>query len=46
MLLRFAGVLLCCGALFPAEVAPGPAPAEVYVKSFDAAYVATAVTWP
>ena len=37
MLFRFASVLLCCSALFPAEVTPGPAPAEVYVKSVDAA---------
>jgi len=46
MILRFASVLLCCGALFPAEVTPGPAPAEVYVKSFDSAYIATAVRKP
>jgi len=46
MLLRFASVLLCCSALFPAEVTPGPAPAEVYVKSFDAAYIATAIRKP
>ncbi|MCX6635801.1 MAG: alpha/beta fold hydrolase [Acidobacteria bacterium] len=46
MVLRFAGVLLCCSALFPAEVTPGPAPAEVYVKSFDAAYVTAAIRKP
>jgi len=46
IMLRWACAALCGGALFGAEVTPGPEPAEVYVKSFDEVYVAAAIRKP
>ena len=46
MVFRFLGAALCCSALLHAEITPGSEPAEVYVKSFDAAYIAAAIRKP